>query len=71
MPTPAATLKSQCMRHNKSVTSQDEAAHSTDVVSPVSELDPKNYREAIKITQCLNWKKAMEEELAALESNDV
>ncbi|CAI5734017.1 unnamed protein product [Peronospora farinosa] len=55
----------------KSVTSQDEAAHSTDVVSPVFKFDPKNYREAIKITQCLNWKKAMEEELAALESNDV
>ncbi|CAI5705529.1 unnamed protein product [Peronospora effusa] len=55
----------------KSSTSQDEAARSTDVVSHVFEPDPKNHREAIKSTKCLNWKEAMEEKLAALEANDV
>ncbi|CAI5728723.1 unnamed protein product [Peronospora farinosa] len=48
-----------------------EAARSTDVVNHVFEPDPKNYREAIKSTQCLNWKKVMEEELEAIEANDL
>lgn len=50
---------------------QEEPASNTSVVNHVYERDPKNYGEAIRSPKREDWKKAMCEELEALESNNV
>ena len=41
------------------------------MVSVEYERDPLNYGEAMRITKRAEWQIAMQEEIAALESNDV
>lgn len=53
------------------VAAQEEPASNTSVVNHVYESDPKNYSEAMRSPKREDWKKAMCEELEALESNNV
>ena len=53
------------------VAAQEEPASSTSIVNHVYERDPKNYGEAMQSLKREDWKKAMFEELEALESNNV
>uniref|UniRef100_A0AAV1TVX0 Retroviral polymerase SH3-like domain-containing protein n=1 Tax=Peronospora matthiolae TaxID=2874970 RepID=A0AAV1TVX0_9STRA len=50
---------------------QEERAKSDEVISAVFERDPRNYSEAMRSLRRAEWKAAMQEEIAALESNDV
>uniref|UniRef100_A0AAV1V1E2 Reverse transcriptase Ty1/copia-type domain-containing protein n=1 Tax=Peronospora matthiolae TaxID=2874970 RepID=A0AAV1V1E2_9STRA len=50
---------------------QEEPASNTSIVNHVYERDPKNYGEAMRSSKSEDWKKAMCEELEALENNDV
>uniref|UniRef100_A0AAV1TEW2 Integrase catalytic domain-containing protein n=1 Tax=Peronospora matthiolae TaxID=2874970 RepID=A0AAV1TEW2_9STRA len=50
---------------------QEEPASNTSIVNHVYERYPKNYGEAMRSSKSEDWKKAMCEELEALENNDV
>ena len=62
--------------HGTSKRAQAAARHgkqaaSDEVVSAAFERDPRNYDEAIRSAKRADWQKAIQEEIAALESNDV
>ena len=50
---------------------QEETAASGEVVNAVVEHDPLNYGQAMRSGKREGWEKAMQEEIAALEANDV
>uniref|UniRef100_A0AAV1VI54 Integrase catalytic domain-containing protein n=2 Tax=Peronospora matthiolae TaxID=2874970 RepID=A0AAV1VI54_9STRA len=50
---------------------QEETAASGEVVNAAFEHDPLNYGQAMRSGKREGWKKAMQEEIAALEANDV
>uniref|UniRef100_A0AAV1U9H8 Reverse transcriptase Ty1/copia-type domain-containing protein n=1 Tax=Peronospora matthiolae TaxID=2874970 RepID=A0AAV1U9H8_9STRA len=50
---------------------QEEPASNTSIVNHVYERDSKNYGEAMRSSKSEEWKKAMCNELEALENNDV
>uniref|UniRef100_A0AAV1TI68 Uncharacterized protein n=1 Tax=Peronospora matthiolae TaxID=2874970 RepID=A0AAV1TI68_9STRA len=50
---------------------QEETAASGEVVNAAFEHDPLNYGQAMLSSKREGWKKAMQEEIAALEANDV
>lgn len=50
---------------------QEERAASDEVVSAAFERDPRNYGEAMRSSKRAEWQTAMQEEIAALENNDV
>uniref|UniRef100_A0AAV1UQN3 Integrase catalytic domain-containing protein n=1 Tax=Peronospora matthiolae TaxID=2874970 RepID=A0AAV1UQN3_9STRA len=50
---------------------QEEPASAIDIAAHLYERDPTNYSEAMQSTKRPDWEKAMREEIAALEANDV
>uniref|UniRef100_A0AAV1T842 Polyprotein n=1 Tax=Peronospora matthiolae TaxID=2874970 RepID=A0AAV1T842_9STRA len=50
---------------------QEEPASAIDIAAHLYERDPTNYSEAMRSTKRPDWEKAMREEIAALEANDV
>uniref|UniRef100_A0AAV1VI13 Integrase catalytic domain-containing protein n=1 Tax=Peronospora matthiolae TaxID=2874970 RepID=A0AAV1VI13_9STRA len=55
----------------KRLLAQEETAASGEVVNAAFEHDPLNYGQAMRSGKREGWKKAMQEEIAALEANDV
>ena len=50
---------------------QEERSASDEVVNAAFDRDPRNYGEAMRSSKSAEWQTAMQEEIAALESNDV
>ena len=58
-------------KREQSAARQEERDASDEVVSVAYERDPLNYGEAMRSTKRAEWQTALQEKIAALESNDV